>query len=132
MFLILSQNSDFCAVVRDPPKTSLWPPIYFVVECITMSAPNKIGFCKAGEAKVLSTAKIKWFDLQILPRASISVILSSGFDGVSAQIITVFGFIKLSTLDKSVKSIKSIANTSAKIVCNCFLNPQYISSGAII
>jgi len=29
---------------RHPAITSEWPPIYFVMECITTSAPRAIGF----------------------------------------------------------------------------------------
>ncbi len=29
-----------------PPTTSLWPPEYFVVEWVTMSAPWAMGFCR--------------------------------------------------------------------------------------
>ncbi|MNT81663.1 hypothetical protein D3C72_2212810 [compost metagenome] len=76
-----------------PPSTSLCPPIYFVEECITISAPNKIGFCNEGEAKVLSQAIINPFSLQIADTAEISVIFSNGFEGVSVQIITVFSLI---------------------------------------
>ncbi|NBQ40890.1 MAG: aldehyde dehydrogenase family protein, partial [Alphaproteobacteria bacterium] len=38
--------------------TSLCPPKYFVEECITISAPKSNGFCKYGDANVLSTHKI--------------------------------------------------------------------------
>ena len=38
-----------------PPTTSLWPLMYLVVECTTMSAPSRKGCCQAGDRKVLST-----------------------------------------------------------------------------
>ena len=37
-----------------PAITSPWPLRYFVAECTTTSAPSRRGFCRAGEAKVLS------------------------------------------------------------------------------
>ena len=36
------------------PRTSLWPPRYLVVACMTRSAPSASGRCSAGVAKVLS------------------------------------------------------------------------------
>ena len=38
-----------------PPMRSEWPPMYFVVECTTTSAPSASGLASAGDAKVLST-----------------------------------------------------------------------------
>ena len=38
-----------------PPTLSLWPFRYFVVLCVTRSAPNSIGRWMYGLAKVLST-----------------------------------------------------------------------------
>ena len=44
-------------VATNPPTTSLWPPTYFVVLCMTRSAPRSIGRCSAGLMNVLSTAR---------------------------------------------------------------------------
>ncbi len=38
-----------------PPIDVPWPPMYFVSECTTMSAPNSIGFISTGVGTVLST-----------------------------------------------------------------------------
>ena len=40
-----------------PPTLSLWPLRYFVVLCVTMSAPNAIGRWMYGLANVLSTTR---------------------------------------------------------------------------
>ena len=44
------------SVIATPPTTSLWPPMYFVVECTTICAPSASGCWKYGVANVLSTA----------------------------------------------------------------------------
>ena len=41
--------------ISAPPRPSEWPLRYFVVECITMSAPSASGLCSTGDRKVLST-----------------------------------------------------------------------------
>ena len=41
-----------------PPTTSEWPPMYFVVEYTTTSAPSDNGCCNTGDAKVLSTTTL--------------------------------------------------------------------------
>ena len=45
-------------MTRAPPMTSECPPRYFVVECMTTSAPSASGCCRYGEAKVLSTTSV--------------------------------------------------------------------------
>lgn len=75
---------------------SACPPIYFVAEFVTKSAPNKIGLYKTGLQKVLSTTltKLCFFDnSQIF---FISQIFKVGFVGVSIQMTLVFGFIAFS------------------------------------
>src|ERR1700709_1934749 len=72
--------------IRAPITTSLWPPMYLVTECITISAPISIGFWRYGEAKVLSTQNKALISLAILPIASISTTCIVGLVGVSIQI----------------------------------------------
>jgi len=43
---------------------------------MTKSAPSKMGFCKIGEAKVLSQTNVAWFALAILEISSTSVTFS--------------------------------------------------------
>src|SRR5690606_39510457 len=52
-----SVTSAAVAATTVPPTTSEWPLRYLVVEWTTKSAPSVIGFCSAGERKVLSTAR---------------------------------------------------------------------------
>ena len=66
--------------------TSEWPPKYLVTECITISAPRSNGFCKYGEANVLSTATSILFFLAIATHAVISMMRMSGLEGVSNHI----------------------------------------------
>ncbi len=66
-----------------PPTTSLWPLMYFVVECTTMSAPSAMGCCQPGDRKVLSattSAPMAWARFAI---SATSVMRSSGLLGVS-------------------------------------------------
>ena len=67
-----------------PPTTSLWPPMYFVVECTTRSAPSASGCCKKGEAKVLSTAS-STPDGRDRASSAMSQRRRSGLLGVSSQ-----------------------------------------------
>ncbi len=66
-----------------PPTTSLWPPMYFVVECRTMSAPRPIGCCRYGLANVLSTTASAPALCAISATAAMSTTLRSGFVGLS-------------------------------------------------
>ena len=59
--------------------------MYFVVECMTMSAPSASGCCSSGVANVLSTTVTNAGARAIAAQAAMSVIRSSGFDGVSSQ-----------------------------------------------
>ena len=70
-----------------PPTTSEWPPMYFVVECTTTSAPSSNGFCRYGEAKVLSTTSAACCFTAAI--ASMSTMSSIGFVGVSTQMALV-------------------------------------------
>ena len=51
-----ADHSSSSRTMIAPPRMSEWPPMYLVVACMTMSAPNEMGFCKMGVAIVLSTA----------------------------------------------------------------------------
>ena len=57
------------SVAAKPPTTSLCPPRYFVVECVTMSAPNLRGCCQTGVRNVLSTATVFSGTLALTPTA---------------------------------------------------------------
>ena len=57
------------------------------MECKTRSIPKLHGFCKKGEAKVLSTTDIKLLDLAKLAMNLRSVIFNKGFEGDSIQIV---------------------------------------------
>jgi hypothetical protein len=47
--------------IKAPITTSLWPPMYLVTECITISAPRSIGFCRYGEAKSIINCQFQVF-----------------------------------------------------------------------
>ena len=68
-----------------PPSTSLRPPRYFVVACMTRSQPRSSGRCSAGEAKVLSATARAPLRCAIAATSAMSTHCSSGFDGVSIQ-----------------------------------------------
>ncbi len=57
--------------------------IDFVVECTTTSAPNVSGRSSAGVATVLSTISGRPASWAMAATAPMSMMLSSGFDGVS-------------------------------------------------
>ena len=78
--------------------------MYFVVLCMTKSAPNSRGRKNTGVANVESTPKIRLRSLAIFPTASRSVTFSNGLVGVSAQIIFVslrIAFLTLAALELS-------------------------------
>jgi hypothetical protein len=92
--------SDFCRksrrsaivgsfVARKPPRMSEWPPMYFVVEWRTTSAPRSSGRCRYGEAKVLSTTTIAPTRCAASAAALMSTMFSIGLVGVSSQTIRV-------------------------------------------
>ena len=56
-----------------------------VVECTTTSAPKASGFCKYGEANVLSTTTTAPAEWPISASAAMSEIFMSGLLGVSSQ-----------------------------------------------
>src|SRR5580692_395715 len=66
-----------------PPTTSEWPPMYFVVECTTTSAPSASGCCRYGDANVLSTTSSAPASCAMSARAEIFAIESRGLVGVA-------------------------------------------------
>ena len=72
--------------INAPCITSLCPPKYLVAECIMISAPWSKGFCKYGEAKVLSTQSKALAAFAMIAMAAISLIFINGLVGVSIQI----------------------------------------------
>src|SRR5829696_7303913 len=96
MNLILSPSS-LAAVTTRPAIESQCPPRYLVAECNTISAPSKSGFCKAGEANVLSTQSQQPDAFAILAIAEMSDIFKVGLVGVSIQISFVLVVMALNT-----------------------------------
>ena len=95
-------------VTTIPPTTSLCPPEYFVVEWTTTSAPSDTGFCRYAVAKVLSTTTSAPASWATSAMAAMSAMPSSGFVGVSSQIIRVSGRMAART-----------ASTSAILAIEC-------------
>ena len=91
-------------IINAPCITSLWPPKYLVAECITISAPWSNGFCKYGEAKVLSTHNNAWAVFAMAAMAAISLMFISGLVGVSIHISFVFVVTAACTFAASVVS----------------------------
>ena len=77
--------SSGSATTTAPPTTSEWPPMYFVVEWSTTSAPSSSGRCRDGEAKVLSTTSSAPWSCATAASARRSAIDSSGLVGDSAH-----------------------------------------------
>ena len=77
------------AATTAPPTTSLCPPQYLVVECMTTSAPSASGCCRYGDAKVLSTARMAPASCATSASAAMSAMPSSGLVGVSTHTIFV-------------------------------------------
>ena len=75
-------------ITSAPPITSEWPPMYFVVECTTTSAPRAIGDCRYGVAKVLSTTSRAPCAWAASATAATSEIFIIGLDGVSSHTMT--------------------------------------------
>ena len=66
-----------------PPMMSLWPLIYFVVDCSAISAPRSSGRIRSGERKVLSTTLIAPAALAAAQMVRTSTTRISGLDGLS-------------------------------------------------
>ena len=90
-----------------PIIISACPPMYFVAEFVTKSAPKRIGLCNTGLQKVLSTTVMIFLDLAKSHIYFISQILRVGFVGVSIQITLVFLLMSFSKFEISHISIKS-------------------------
>ena len=105
MKLNFSFNSSVFTI-KTPCTTSEWPPKYFVAECNTISAPNLIGFCKYGDANVLSTTNNKLCFLANCEKASMSMMFNNGLVGVSIHNIFVFAFINASAALTSLMPVK--------------------------
>ena len=73
-----------------PPTCTAWPSMYFVVECVTMSAPNANGRQFIGVGKVLSTISGTPWACAFSANSSRSVTFREGFDSVSANTQRVF------------------------------------------
>ena len=95
--------------INAPAITSECPPIYFVHECETMSAPNKSGFVFIGLENVLSTQRRIPVPFKASAIFLISKHFSVGFVGVSSQQILVEGLIAFLNSFISVKSINVIS-----------------------
>ena len=80
-----------------PPTLSLWPLRYFVVLCMTRSAPNSIGRWTYGLAKVLSTTSRRPWRCASSAAAARSVRRITGLVGVSTNSMRVAGVIACST-----------------------------------
>ena len=85
------KNSVSDALTTMPPVTSSWPPRYLVVEWTTRSAPRVRGRWSMGLAQVLSQTHSAPADWAMDAISAMLVILSSGLDGVSTQIMRVLG-----------------------------------------
>jgi len=70
-----------------------WPPINFVAEWMTISAPCSIGRNKYGVAKVLSTSSGIPFLWASAATASTSTMVEFGLPSVSINIAFVLGLI---------------------------------------
>ena len=103
------KNSSSLFATTIPPRTSQWPPKYFVVECRIRSAPTSNGRCSTG-AHVLSQTKIVPAPCAISASASRSTTFSNGLEGVSAQASFVFGRNAFLTAARSLMSTKSASS----------------------
>ncbi|OGR47631.1 MAG: hypothetical protein A2X37_03690 [Elusimicrobia bacterium GWA2_66_18] len=75
-----------------------------MVECTATSAPSSKGRCRAGLAKVLSTASLAPFAWASLAAERMSVIRSRGLEGDSIQTNFVLGVNAASKARRSVES----------------------------
>ena len=79
----LAFQSNFPESTITPPRVVPWPPINFVAECTTISAPCSIGRIRYGVPKVLSTKTGMPCLCAISAIASISGMSLFGFPSVS-------------------------------------------------
>ena len=85
MDLMRSHSGVSSRALSVPAMTSECPLRYFVAECITMSASNSNGRVRTGVATVESTATMEPAACAISHVKAMSVIVHSGFAGVSIQ-----------------------------------------------
>ncbi|MCY1375215.1 hypothetical protein D9M69_626130 [compost metagenome] len=108
-----------CVPSTAPPSTRPWPSICLVAECTTMSAPNFIGCCSAGEQKQLSTTSSALALWAMSATAAMSATSVSGFDGVSRKNSLVFGRTAARHASRSVGSTKVVSTPNLpKILLN--------------
>ena len=103
-----------CRAINAPPITSLWPPKYFVVECMTRSAPSAKGRWMMGD-QVLSKPKRAGL-CAISATAARSVSFTVGLEGVSTQTSFVLRVTAFLSAPRSVISTKSTAAAKARKV----------------
>lgn len=70
-------------MARMPQSKSLCPPMYFVPECITISAPHLNGSWRGGGPKVASMVRIAPRAWALAAYSAIFDTLPVGFKGVS-------------------------------------------------
>ena len=74
-----------------PPTLAPWPSMYFVVECVTMSAPHSMGRHITGVGNVLSTMSGTPCACAAAAKRSMSSTASAGLAMVSPNTALVFG-----------------------------------------
>ena len=93
--------------------------MYFVAECITISAPNSNGRVSTGVANVESTPNRIPLRLATSAQPAMSVIDSRGLPGLSIHNSFVSGKIAASTARKSVVSTSvTVIPARSTILCN--------------
>ena len=111
------------ALTTTPPVTSPCPPRYLVEEWTARSAPSSRQRCRTGVAQVLSQTQASPRSWASCATWAMSVILSSGLDGVSTRMSLVAGVIASLTASMSVMSTKE--------VCRPHLTRRSRSSSAV-
>jgi hypothetical protein len=104
-----------------PPIEVPWPPMNFVAECTTMSAPWSMGRQRYGEAAVLSTMNGTPASRATAATAAMSITLMAGLPSVSEKIALVLGLRALRKFSGSsgstrVASMPSFLKLTASIV----------------
>ena len=79
-----------------PPRVVPWPPMNFVSECTTMSAPYSIGRSRIGVATVLSTISGTPCRCATSANASMSQMFPAGLPMLSQNTARVFSSISRS------------------------------------
>ena len=108
MNLPLASQSNLPLSIITPPIVVPWPPMNFVAECTTISAPYSIGLTKYGVANVLSTTNGILCSWATLAKASISTTSELGFPKVSiytAFVLSLIAFLTSSILSGSTNVV---------------------------